>query len=354
MRILYGVAGEGMGHATRSSVVIQHLLSRGHDVLVASSGRACELLKRITPNVLEIVGLRIAYDDGAMDLHRSVALNAQASPDMLVRNLQAYATVGRFAPEIVFVDFEPFASYYAVMNGLRCVSIDNMQVIPRCIHGPKIVRGDEEDRRAASAFITFVVPQAHPCIITSFFFPPLCLPEAATLVPPILRDAILRARVTDAGHVLVYQTATGDSRLLSTLHALPRQRFVVYGLQRDAVLGNCVLRNFSEQTFIDDLASARAVVTNGGYSLISEAVALGKPVYSVPVRRHFEQLTNARYLDALGYGMAADEFSARSLEVFLANMPSYAAKLAGMPRHDGNQGLYAVLDQVVGGSSVAT
>jgi len=30
MRLLYGVVGDGMGHATRSRVVITHLLARGH------------------------------------------------------------------------------------------------------------------------------------------------------------------------------------------------------------------------------------------------------------------------------------------------------------------------------------
>ena len=38
MRILYGVNGEGMGHATRSQVVIDDLLER-HDVRVARRAR---------------------------------------------------------------------------------------------------------------------------------------------------------------------------------------------------------------------------------------------------------------------------------------------------------------------------
>ncbi|MEM6729994.1 MAG: glycosyltransferase family protein, partial [Myxococcota bacterium] len=44
MRILYGVVGEGMGHATRSRVIIDHLLSRGHEVHVVVSGRAHRFL----------------------------------------------------------------------------------------------------------------------------------------------------------------------------------------------------------------------------------------------------------------------------------------------------------------------
>ena len=39
MRILYGVVGEGMGHAIRSRVVLDELVQR-HDVQVVVSGRA--------------------------------------------------------------------------------------------------------------------------------------------------------------------------------------------------------------------------------------------------------------------------------------------------------------------------
>jgi len=41
MRILYGVVGEGMGHAMRSRVVLDELVKR-HHVQVVLSGRAYE------------------------------------------------------------------------------------------------------------------------------------------------------------------------------------------------------------------------------------------------------------------------------------------------------------------------
>src|ERR1700690_2277677 len=54
MRILYGVAGEGMGHAGRSAVVRDHLVSQGHDVKFACPrGRASKYLNRygaLAPN----------------------------------------------------------------------------------------------------------------------------------------------------------------------------------------------------------------------------------------------------------------------------------------------------------------
>ncbi|MGE3668821.1 MAG: glycosyltransferase family protein, partial [Polyangiaceae bacterium] len=44
MRILYGVVGEGMGHATRSRVILEHLVRRGHQIKVVVSGRAHRFL----------------------------------------------------------------------------------------------------------------------------------------------------------------------------------------------------------------------------------------------------------------------------------------------------------------------
>ena len=47
------------------------------------------------------------------------------------------------------------------------------------------------------------------------------------------------------------------------------------------------------------------MVTGGGFSLLSEAVYLGKPMLSVPLHGQFEQLMNARYLEREGYGICA-------------------------------------------------
>jgi uncharacterized protein (TIGR00661 family) len=124
------------------------------------------------------------------------------------------------------------------------------------------------------------------------------------------------------------------------------ERFVVYGLRRKATHGNCTLKEFSEEGFVEDLASARAVVANGGLSLLGEAVYLGKPTYSVPVRHQFEQLMNARYLEELGYGLHAEAIEGDALRLFLRENDRYAARVA---RHtqDGNELLFRTVDLLV-------
>ena len=172
--------------------------------------------------------------------------------------------------------------------------------------------------------------------------------ETTTLVPPILRKPILDAKrtATRGDHVIVYQTSTSDTRLIPTLNEVSGERFVVYGLRRSETHGNCTLKEFSEDGFVLDLAGAKAVVANGGLSLLGEAVYLGKPVYSVPVRHQFEQLMNARYLEELGYGLAAESITKDVLELFLRENDSYAARVA-KHEQDGNARLFAAVDSQV-------
>ena len=63
MKILYGVVGEGMGHAMRSRVVLEHLVAQGHDVHVIASQRAVDYLAQRVAKVQRIHGLHIVYDE---------------------------------------------------------------------------------------------------------------------------------------------------------------------------------------------------------------------------------------------------------------------------------------------------
>jgi uncharacterized protein (TIGR00661 family) len=156
---------------------------------------------------------------------------------------------------------------------------------------------------------------------------------------------VARAVREPGNHVLVYQTAQTNEALLSTLKTLPHE-FRVYGMRRSARDGNVTLCDFSETGFVDDLRTARAVLSGGGFSLLSEAVSLGVPCLSVPVEQQFEQELNARYLEHLSYGAYAERFSVRAIERFLENLPRYQAALDALPKYD-NSMLFACLDELI-------
>jgi uncharacterized protein (TIGR00661 family) len=351
MRILYGVTGEGMGHATRSKVVCEHLVARGHEVKIVVSGRAHAFLAKSFPDVVEIKGLTIQYANNAIDRDASIANIVLHAPQMLYANASRYFDdVVHFEPDVVISDFDSFAWFFAKRHGVPIVSIDNQQIIARCKHDKPIKEGVKTEYQITKAFVKAKLPRCDHYVITTFFFPPIrrkCL-ETTTLVPPILRRPILdaRKRAKHGDHVLVYQTSTSDKTLVPTLNKVQTERFIVYGLRRNAKEGNCTLKDFSEEGFVEDLAHAKAVVSNGGLSLIGEAVYLGKPIYSVPVKHQIEQIMNARYLEELGYGVAAEKIDAELLSLFLREHPRYAQRVA-KHRQDGNELLFDTVDHLV-------
>lgn len=343
LKILYGVVGEGMGHATRSSVIIQHLLSRGHQVRAVASQRAFTFLQSRFEEVGKIHGLHIKYDDEGVQRRKTFLSNVLQLPENLTTNIgQYFETVSSFDPDLVISDFDSFTYLYATNHRKPIVSIDNMQILNRCRHD-HLPRGHVNDFRIAKALVKSKLPGCNHYFITSFFFPPI-RKKRTTLYPPILRQAILEATPTAGNHILVYQTSTNCNAILPTLQRLKQYEFRVYGLNRAEDLGNVKLNKFSEEGFIHDLSSCRAVVANGGFSLMGEAVYLHKPVMSIPVQGQFEQVLNAHYLHQLGYGEYWDTLDEDLLVHFLKNLPTYQKNLNAY-KQDGNTKLFAALDE---------
>lgn len=345
MKILYGVPSEGMGHATRSKVVITHLLASGHDVRVATSDRAFDLLEKSFPGrCFRIEGLHLKYDAGTVDRWASFKLLLKSAPESLTTNLEAFRKVHReFDPEVVISDFESFTYYYAKFHGLPLVSVDNMQAINRCDLDLAIPDGERENHALAKAIIKAKVPFCDLYLVSAFFRAEPRKPRTE-IIPPILREAILSAAPTESDHIVVYQTSTSQDDLLPCLQAVRGSRFKVYGFNRSESHGNVELMKFSEDGFIADLASARAVVTNGGYSLISEAVYLHKPVLSFPLKGQFEQFVNGAQIERMGYGRRFEDFHPDAIKAFLHDLDLFRENLAGYVQ-DGNQATFAAVDR---------
>ncbi len=349
MRILYGVVGEGMGHATRSRVVIEHLLSRGHQVHVVVSGRAHRFLTESFADrkgftIEEIHGLHLVYKGNQVLFTRSLVSNLAKAPRGLLKNIAKYRAFAEsgFVPELVVSDFEWWAYMYAINHRIPVMSLDNMQVIDRCEH-PREFRRPSGSLSARTA-VKIKLPGAYHYVITSFFFPPVRR-RRTTIVPPILRPEILEAKREPRDHVLVYQTQTTNEALIELLRSIEDTEFRVYGMRRDEDLGNVQLKDFSQEGFIDDLRTARAAIAGGGFTLMGEAVHLGVPMLSIPVERQFEQILNAQYLERLGYGAWTSELDADQVREFVSRADEYSQNLEGYPRQD-NGLTYGVIDEL--------
>ncbi|UOG75903.1 UDP-glucuronosyltransferase [Hymenobacter tibetensis] len=349
MNILYGVPGEGMGHATRSKVVIQHLLEAGHEVQVVSSSRAYQLLARTFPGrVHEIRGFHLAYRSLTVSKLRTAALTLRTAPDNLLINFNKYREVLRNRQfDVVISDFESFSYLYAKRKRLPVISIDNMQIISRARLDVAVPATERDNLEIARQIVRAKLPRSQHYFVSTFFPLPVIKPDT-TLVPPIIRPEIVAAQPTTGTHVLVYQSATTQGNLVPLLQGLPSQEFRVYGFNKEESHGNVHLKAFSEQGFIDDLAAARAIITNGGFSLISEAVYLRKPICAIPIPAQFEQFLNAAEVDKLGYGRHFERLTADNIKAFLYDLSGFEAALASYSQ-DGNNELFRELDNALAG-----
>jgi len=350
MKILYGIVGEGMGHATRSRVVVEHLLDRGHELRIVVSGRAHAFLKdrladRPNLTIHEIEGLHLEMEGSTIDLVETVLSNLELAPMRLRHNLGVYQDVAEdgFKPDLVVSDFESWAYLYARNHRIPVISIDNMQILNRCSHGGVISQANL-DFQIAKWSVRAKVPGAYHYLVTSFFYPTVTK-KRTTLIPPILRPEILAAERRPGDHVLVYQTRAGSETLLPTLKTLPYE-FTVYGLDREGTEDNVTLKGFSETGFVNDLATAKAVVANAGFSLMGEAVHLRVPMLALPLDGQFEQELNARYLGSLGYGSWTPKIDADVLTRFLERTEQHEEALQGY-ESVGNDMTLACVDELL-------
>ena len=335
MRILYGVNGEGLGHATRSEVVIGMLLARGHDVRVVASGSAFRHLSERLPRVDEIFGPSFAMHEGEIHRWATLRLNVIAVQRELPETVRRWVSVVHdWRPDVVVTDFEPLSALYARSMLVPLVSVDNINMLVRCHHDDAIVGGELADFVLARAITRAMIPTAGDYVVTTFFRPHI-LWGRTTLVPPIVRPEVVDAAPTRGEHLLVY--SSGNHGLIDALRAagVPARVYGMRGAAGSGEDGAISYRPRSDAGFLDDLRTARAVITGGGFSLLSEAIFLRKPVLSVPLHGQFEQLMNARYLQREGYGMCAPAAGPAELAEFLVRLPEYDEALAGY-RQAGN------------------
>jgi uncharacterized protein (TIGR00661 family) len=348
MRILYGVVGEGMGHATRSRVVLEHL-TKNHDVHIVVSGRARDYLAKRFENVHNIWGFTLNYEGNSVKKWQSVLQNLKGAITGWPQNVKKYfEIVDEFRPDVVISDFESFSYLFARNHFIPCISVDNMQIINRCKHEPELIGPFEDQFELTRSLVKAKLPGAFHYLITTFFHPPV-RKERTTLVPSILRPEIIAAKSEPGEHLLVYQTMTSNTALIEELRK-SGQECRIYGFKRDITSdvreGNLVFKPFSEAGFIDDLRTARGVVGGGGYTLMSEAVYLKKPMLSVPIGGQFEQVLNALYLQKLNYGMHAKALDGKVLGEFLERVDGCSKSLEGFSQ-DGNRVLLDKLDAVL-------
>lgn len=333
--VFYCVCGEGMGHAIRSGVIINRIKEK-YDVYIFSSDRAYHYLDNKFDNVFEIGGFNTVYINNKVNNKKTFYNALKRNPSNLKEGYDVlYKKARELSPNIIVTDFEIYASVLSKILNIPMISLDNIHMITQTkIDYP--AHHQREMLKAKGVIKTYVIrPKIH--ILTSFFYPKVRPKKHAVIYPPVLREEILKLEPKNKDYILVYQTSKESLSLIEELKKID-EKFIVYGYNREYEDSNLTFKNFNEDIYFKDLSEAKAVICNGGFTLISESVYLKKPIYSIPAEGNFEQTLNGFYVQKLGYGEYHDKIDSEKLDNFLKNIPKYQEKLNKVKKTD-NEGI---------------
>lgn len=338
--VFYSVCGEGMGHAIRSAVIIKHLKKK-YDVFVFSSNRAYKYLNEKFDQVYEIGGFNTVYENNKVNDTKTFIQAMKTNPINLKEGYNVlYKKSRKFKPNIIVSDFENYASILSKIINVPLISLDNIHMITQTkIDYP--IKYQKDMLKAKGVIKAYILrPKVH--ILTSFFYPKIRPKKNAVIYPPVLREEIFKLKSETKNHILVYQTSKESIKLVEKLKNI-NEEFIVYGFNKEKQDSNLSYKKFNEDVFFKDLATAKAVICNGGFTLISEAIYLKKPIYSIPAIGNFEQILNGYYVKKLGYGEYHEKIDNFKLTKFLNRLPKYQNKLNTVKQRD-NTGILRELE----------
>lgn len=136
------------------------------------------------------------------------------------------------------------------------------------------------------------------------------------IVPPILRKELFKLKVSDEGFVLVYLLNFGliqEIKQLAEKH--PSLQFKIFTEAASGKLNlpdNIFIFGLHPENFIKELSNCHCLITTAGFESQCEAAFLGKLVYTLPSKNHFEQACNTIDGERAGVSQSILKFDSKA------------------------------------------
>ena len=118
-KILYGLCGEGLGHASRSRILINYLKKK-HDIRIVAGGKAFSYMSKEFDYVYEIESPHFVYKGNEAKLFltiiRMIFQTFLKTPSSL---LKVRRIIKEFKPDILITDAEPISFFASFSSGIK-------------------------------------------------------------------------------------------------------------------------------------------------------------------------------------------------------------------------------------------
>lgn len=317
MKILYGVQGTGNGHITRARVMLPALQAAGCEVDFIFSGRDQDAYfdMDMFGDYQAYKGFSFYSHQGSVDWFKTVT---EASP---VRYLTDLKDLNVKYYDLVLTDFEPLSAWAARLQGVPSIGLAHQYAL--CYPIP----GTEKSPLLAPAIKSFAPAKYYLGVHWAAYNAPI--------IPPLISMNHEQA-TSEEDFIMVYLPFEDITTVVNWLQKIPQQQFIYYCQTDEAVQDkNVLLKPLSRTSFPNDLRACSGVICNTGFGLCSEAMVLGKKIYTKALAKQVEQYSNGRILEDLNRAVVFTEFETVPLEEWLARpnhpraiFPSVAEEVA--------------------------
>jgi uncharacterized protein (TIGR00661 family) len=312
-RVALLINGLGLGNSTRCHAIVQRLAERGVEMALITSGNGKWYFEG-RPNVGQLHAIQEFYyasHKGKISIPRTL---------MSVGDFRRIAKRNAAVVEKVLDDFKPdvsvIDSVYTTKpmrrRGIPIVALNNADVV-------HVSYRRFNDRPSSIRMQFYAIEEMdylfHRNRVDMVLSPNLddTLPEVGGNVrrigPIVRRGYTSEVRDGKVNRVLVMLSgsrfgsavALGDKRYPFHIDVVGREA------PKDEALPPNVVFHGRVKDNADLVRAADLVLVNGGFSAVSEAFALRKPMVVLPIPNHSEQWVNARTIEKLGVGFVAAE-----------------------------------------------
>ncbi|MES2213596.1 MAG: glycosyltransferase family protein [Patescibacteria group bacterium] len=319
MRIIYGVSGEGLGHIFEAIEIVDSLRKAGHEVKVLTYGeRALKILEPYSP--IKIEGIELKFTAKGLSLLDTFFGNLKIFSFYFKNYKNIKSKILYFKPDVFITAYEPFTTFISHVVDKPLISMDNQSEFLYINYPADLNFFDYILVKWATKICTY---KATYHIIKSFNKIPM-INKNIFFVDPIIQAETVRSISVTGEHILVYLTKE-NIKLISILKTIP-ERFIVYCNNKKGVDENITYRTIGP-SYLEDLRTCKAIIGTTGFSLIADSIFLKKPFLGVPLKKQFEQMYNATFLQKSGIGIYIINEKREEIISFLNNLQKYRQKL---------------------------
>lgn len=315
MRILYGINTNGQGHINRAALIISQLVKEGHQVDIVFSGpMPPEYAKKIARNWMVVLGYKLIFRGKVFNMPGTLIENIRRLLYFPKDIKNLITKVKKYSYDLILTDFDHYTSLTGKILKIPTIAVDHQHSL---IHDKAIFPKDKRfDRIAVQMAVHLTVPHRDHYIATDFA-DKIYNGSKGILYPIIYKTDIDSFEVYAEDHYTIYLYSWSPNELINFFTKYDKENFHIFGYNVDLKYKNLIFKPTSRVGFLKDITSSKGIITQGGFSLISEAAQINKPIFAVPQTKQFEQYISAYRMSKIGLGHFAETLNTKDLNKFI-------------------------------------